>query len=93
MHIDAALVEEQGVRFAVISVKGHVLNSALESHQFSKNIAQCFPPGIPIILMGSNAQGRVAYRGRKDIVRFLSKVNITRLPWKRYHLSTRALRQ
>lgn len=83
MQFDAALVKEQGVTFAVVVVKKHVVNSLHESQKAIASFSQSFP-NTPIILMGQDARGVPTFRGRRDIVNFLSRVHVSRLPWKRY---------
>lgn len=80
--MDYALVKEQGVTFAVVIVKSHVLNSS-NRENVRNSFRQYFPFGIPIILMAQNARGIPTYHGRNDIVNFLSKIDHRRLPWKR----------
>ena len=83
MTIDAALVKEQGVEFAVVSVKRHILDSPTQRNQAIQDFQPCFP-GFNIVLMGQDSRGRATYVGRPDIVRFLSNVAPGQLPWKRY---------
>lgn len=80
--MDYALVKEQGVTFAVVIVKPHVINST-DRENIRSGFRQYFPVGIPIILMAQNSRGIPTYHGRDDIVRFLAKIDHRRLPWKR----------
>lgn len=81
--MDYALVSEQGVTFAVVVVKPHILNSPASREKAQIEFAQHFTLGTPIILMAQNVRGIPKYYGRKDIVRFLSSIDHRRLPWKR----------
>lgn len=83
MSIDAALVKEQGVHFAVVAVKAHVLNNSSQSNEVQRGFQARFP-GYNIVLMAQDSQGVPTYYGRRDIVRFLSNTHISQLPWKRY---------
>lgn len=83
MQFDGALVKEQGVTFAIVIVKGHVLQSS-NREDVRRDFARFFPLGIPIILMAQNSSGTPRYHGRKDIVNFLANINHARIPWKRY---------
>lgn len=83
MSIDAALVKEQGVHFAVVVVQSHVLNNPSQRSEAQQGFQALFP-GYNIILMAQTSRGVPTYYGRPDIVRFLSKVHISQLPWKRY---------
>lgn len=83
MSFDAALVREQGVTFAVVIVKGHVLNSDPSRREAMAAFGVHFP-GVPVILMTQDARGRPTYWGRRDIVQFLARVPVSALPWKRF---------
>ncbi|WP_017726737.1 hypothetical protein [Halalkalibacterium ligniniphilum] len=83
MQFDGAVVREQGVTFAIVVVKSHVLNSSHSIDEARTGFSRHFP-GMPLILMAQNSRGRPTYQGRKDIVNFLSKIDPSRIPWKRY---------
>lgn len=86
MDIEAALVKEQGVTFAVVVVKKHVVDNPGEAQEAALGFRGAFP-GVPIVLMGQDSTGRPTYYGRKDIVRFLANIPFQRLPWKRWSWS------
>ena len=83
MQFEGALIKEQGVTFAIVAVKPHVLNSSSEAHDARIGFSSYFP-GVPIVLMAQGSGGRPAYQGRTDIVRFLANISPSRIPWKRY---------
>lgn len=83
MTIDAALVREQGVTFAVVAVKNHAVSSDSSRREAMVAFGTQFP-GVPIVLMAQDGRGRPTFWGRPDIVRFLAKVPVNALPWKRY---------
>lgn len=83
MSFDAALVREQGVTFAVVSVKSSAVASSASRSEAMTAFATRFP-GVPIVLMNQDSRGRPTYWGRTDIVRFLAKLPINALPWRRY---------
>jgi hypothetical protein len=83
MQFDGAVIKEQGISFAIVIVKPHVLSSSEQIEQARTSFAQYFP-GLPLILMAQNSRGIPTYQGRKDLVNFLSRVHISRIPWKRY---------
>jgi len=83
MQFEGALIKEQGITFAIVVVKPHVLNSTIECDSARCGFMSVFP-GVPIILMAQDSRGVPTYQGRTDIVRFLSKVSPARIPWKRY---------
>lgn len=87
MQIDGALITEQGVTFAIVVVKSHVLNSDFSANQARNQFSTLFPVGTPIILMAQNSRGVPTYHGRKDIVKFLAKIHPSRIPWRRYTIS------
>jgi hypothetical protein len=82
MKITAALLKEQGVSFAVVNVKGWVLNP-LERDSTATSF-QAYFPGFNIILMSQDSSGRATFYGRRDIVRFLQNVPTYALPWKEF---------
>ena len=82
MSFDGALVTEQGVTFAIVCVKPYVLRSTDKENvreQFS-----LFFGFVPTILMAQNTRGIPTYDGRRDIVKFLSHVHPSRIPWRHY---------
>jgi hypothetical protein len=83
MQFEGALIKEQGVSFAIVVVKPHILNDNTESNNARNSFSRFFP-GVPIILMAQDLRGRATYLGRPDIVRFLSRLPLSRIPWKRY---------
>ncbi len=84
MQFDGAVIKEQGITFAIVVVKQHVLNSDKERDDARNGFRGIFP-GIPIILMAQDSNGVPTYQGRTDIVRFLTHVNPSRITWKRYN--------
>lgn len=79
---DAALIKEQGVRFAVVSVKDSVTSSPTKREAAARRCSALFD-GAPVVLVSSN--GRTW--GRTDLVRFLRNVPLEALPWKRWRLN------
>jgi hypothetical protein len=86
MDIEGAVITEQGITFAIVIVKSHVLNNSTQCDQ-AKSAFQRYFPGMPIILMAQDSGGRPTYQGRKDIVAFLASIDFSRIPWKRYTFS------
>jgi hypothetical protein len=82
MQFDGALINEQGVDFAIVVVKPGVLGST-SREQTRQSFSRYFP-GVPIILMAQNNRGIPTYHGRPDIVKFLASINPGRIPFKRY---------
>jgi hypothetical protein len=86
MQFEGALIREQGLTFAVVIVKPHVLNSGTQADDVADSFRPAFP-GVPIVLMAQNGRGVPTYRGRRDIVNFLSRVPMQAIPWRRYTLN------
>jgi len=86
MQIDGAVIKEQGVTFAVVVVKPHVIRNQSTADEARAGFQKLFP-GMPIVLMAQDSRGIPTYQGRKDIVEFLASVHPSRIPWKRYSLS------
>ncbi|WP_421933937.1 hypothetical protein [Phenylobacterium sp.] len=86
MQFDGAVIREQGVTFAVVVVKRHVLDHAPQAADAVENFSGVFP-GLPLVLMAQDGSGRPTYYGRRDIVNFLSRVSPSRIPWRRYTLN------
>lgn len=82
MQFDAAVINEQGVTFAVVAVKPFVLNSS--SREKARSEFSQLLGNVPTILMAQNSRGIPTYHGRRDIVDFLSHIHPARFPWKRF---------
>lgn len=83
MRFQGAVIKEQGVTFAIVVVKRHVLNTKSESDKAIEAFQPVFP-GLPIVLMAQDSRGTPAYYGRDDIARFMAKVPLSSVPWKEY---------
>jgi hypothetical protein len=89
LQFDGALVREQGQTFGIVVVKPSVGaggNHALSQAQAS--FANVFGGGVPVVLMWQDARGLPSYWGRKDIVNFLAKLDPSRIPWRKYTLTS-----
>lgn len=85
-HIDGAVIKEQGVTFAIVIVKSHVIQNNITANETRQSFSHLFP-GIPVILMAQDSRGTPTYHGRTDIVKFLANINPSRIPWKRYTIN------
>jgi hypothetical protein len=56
MQIDGAVVSEQGITFAVVVVKQHVVQARSTANQAIASFAPVFPR-MPIVLMGQDGRG------------------------------------
>jgi hypothetical protein len=86
MKFQGAVIKEQGVTFAIVVVKKSIVDSQSESERIMISFSNVFP-NMPIVLMAQDSRGIPKYRGRSDIVNFLAKINISRIPWKEYTLN------
>lgn len=83
MTFEGAVIREQGVTFAIVVVKPHVVQN---QHAAIKAINAFSPhfPGMPVVVMGQDSRGTPIYVGRKDISSFLANVPLSAIPWKQY---------
>lgn len=86
MQIEGAVLREQGVTFAVVVVKRHIVDNRSEAQSAIRSFGPVFP-GMPVVLMAQDTSGRPTYFGRPDIARFMSNVSPSRVPWKHYTLN------
>jgi hypothetical protein len=86
MQFEGAVIREQGVTFAIVVVKKHVVDSPSQAQSAIRSFAPAFR-GMPVVLMGQDNAGRATYFGRKDIAQFLSRITPDRIPWRRYTLN------
>ncbi len=85
MQVTGAVIREQGVTFAVVIVKPHVVNNSYEARGTMAGLAPVFR--MPIVLMAQDGHGRPTYYGRPDIARFMSSVPLHAIPWKQYTIN------
>lgn len=85
MTFEGAHLKEQGVEFAIVIVKPHVLNSP-DRESLRSSFKTVFG-NIPIILMCQNYKGIPTYHGKTDIVKFLANIDFRRIPWKKYTIN------
>ncbi len=83
MKVQGAVINEQGITFAIVIVKMHVVNSATSSNDAIQSFSSLFP-SMPITLMAQDSNGIPNYRGRKDIVNFLANIHPSQIPWNEY---------
>ncbi len=86
MTFEGAIIKEQGVTFAIIVVKKYAISSDSERKAAIETFSSIFPD-MPIILMAQDSKGIPTYYGRKDIVNFLSKISVSRIPWKKFTIN------
>jgi hypothetical protein len=83
MTFQGAVIQEQGITFAIVVVKKHVIDSSTEAGRAIAAFEPTFP-GLPVVLMAQDYQGTPTYYGRRDIARFLAGVPLGTIPWKQY---------
>ena len=86
MQIEGAVIEEQGVTFAIAVVRPTVLNQPATRDQAVVEFSAVFD-GLPTVLMAQDSRGVPTYYGRPDIVDFMASVPLKAIPWKRYGLN------
>lgn len=86
MKFQGAVIKEQGVRFALVVVKSHVVQNRNEADKAIEAFGPVFP-GISIILMAQDSRGTPTYYGREDISRYMANVPLDAVPWKEYTLN------
>lgn len=85
MKFQAVVIREQGVKFAIVVVKLNVVQNGLRARRAIGSFQGVFPR-MPIVLMAQDSRGRPSYYGRRDIVKFLSKISLRAIPWREYSL-------
>ena len=83
MTFDGAVIREQGVTFALVVVKSHVVQNRSEAAEAISAFQPHFP-GMPVVLVGQDSRGVPTYFGRPDIARFMASVPVSAVPWKTY---------
>jgi hypothetical protein len=86
MKFQGAVIKEQGVTFAVVVVKRHVLDNRSTAADVVTSFQPVFP-GIPVVLMAQDYRGTPTYFGRKDIAAFLARIPLKSIPWRDYSLN------
>ena len=85
MKMRAAVIQEQGVTFAVVHVNSSVTNYTSKSIYTRRELQKLFP-GLPVILMSLDSNGSPHFYGRKDIVSFLQSIRLDQIPWRSFDL-------
>jgi len=81
--LEGVVLKEQGVTFAVVIVKKHIVDDPGQAREAIRNFMPFFPR-LPIILMGQDSRGVATYYGRSDIAKFLANQPLSAIPWKKY---------
>ena len=83
MTFEGALIKEQGIKFAIVIVKQHIINNSYNAKKAILSFQPAFL-GSPIILMAQNSRGIPTYYGRRDIVNFLKNIPLQCIPWQKF---------
>jgi hypothetical protein len=83
IQFDGALLQEQGVNFAVVVVANSVIDSPNQSADIQVGYEWLFG-GAPVVLAAQDVRGNFRFRGRTDLAKFLSALDPAQIPWKRY---------
>lgn len=83
MKFEGALIKEQGIEFAIVIVKKHILDNSFKSDEAIDSFQPYFP-GIPVILMAQDNRGTPKYYGRTDIIKFMSNIPLEIVPWQEF---------
>lgn len=83
MRFEGAVIKEQGVTFAIVVVKKRVVDNRNEADRVIRSFAPVFP-GLPVVLVAQDSQGRATYYGREDIANFMANVPLSAVRWKEY---------
>jgi hypothetical protein len=86
MRFQGSVIREQGVTFAVVIVKKHVIDNRSYAEDAIRSFRPMFP-GIPLVLMAQDSSGAPTYFGRPDLAKFMANVPLQRVPWKEYTIS------
>ncbi len=86
MQVQGALIQEQGVTFAVVVVKQYVIDNRSEASRLIAYFSRVFG-GVPVVLMSQDNQGVPTYLGRPDISRFMANIPLHAIPWREYTIS------
>ena len=77
-QMEYALIREQGVKFATVVVQDRVVQCSQTGNKTIADLQARF--GCPVVLVG---QRTARWFGRQDLVRFLSNVPVSALPWRK----------
>ena len=84
MKMQAAVVKEQGVTFAVVMVRQEVTMYSVRAIKARNELSRVFK--MPVILLSFDNSGQPHYYGRRDIVEFLKSIRVEQIPFRLYDL-------
>ncbi|MEN6443072.1 MAG: hypothetical protein ABFC71_04890 [Methanoregula sp.] len=86
MKFQGSVIKEQGITFAIVIVKKHVVDNRSTAEDAIRNFQPAFPR-MPVVLMAQDSNGIPTYFGRPDIAKFMANVPLHAVPWKEYTIS------
>jgi hypothetical protein len=86
MKVTGALVKEQGVEFAIVSVQRRAVLSHTSAAKAIRQLGHVFG-NRPAVLMAQDHNGTPTWHGRRDLVRFLRNVSVRAIPWRQYTIN------
>jgi hypothetical protein len=78
MSYNFAIIREQGVTFAVVCVSEATINNTFQAQDTQAAFERRY--GMPVALWGDRNRG---VYGRPDLVRFLQRLHVSQIPWRR----------
>ena len=85
MSLNGAIVREQDVDYAIVTVKSFVMTNKDVARRVRANCSTVKEfQGMPIVLAFQKTRDQFIYEGRKDIVKNLVEVDPLQIPWARY---------
>ena len=83
MPFEAAVLKEHGVTFVVVVVQKHIIDRKVLAGKTRRKLKRLFHH-LPVALVAQVEDGVPIFIGRKDLVRFMRKVDLKDVPWKLY---------
>ena len=71
-----ALIQDQDITFAVVSVKDATLSEPVAAEKLMETLQTAYQ--CPVVLMGEEHHQLF---GRQEVVEFLNQYNVAQLPW------------
>lgn len=85
MKSQGAVVEKNGITFAVVKVEKHVFEVPGRAWDTMNSLQPGFPH-MSIVLVTQDSDGTPAYYGRPDIVGIMPETRLETAEWKDYEL-------
>jgi hypothetical protein len=83
VKFQGALVEKDGLAFAVVKVEKHVFDVPGRARDTMVSIQPAFPD-MPIVFVTEDSAGTPAFYGRPDIVRLMIETGLNDVEWEEY---------